>query len=98
MNRFNLTDELLVLIGFLLTSAQGLLNEPKSYGSARLLEAGGRLLEIMDQQGMLDESLKKIRADIDRERFAAWNKEHLFVKLDEFALRWMELIRQRFNQ
>lgn len=91
-----LSDELLLLVGFLLTSARGLVDEPKTYGPSRLLDAAGRLLAMMDEQGMLDDSLREIRAEIDRERFGPMDEEGLFVKLDELALRWTELIADRF--
>jgi hypothetical protein len=92
----DLTNDLLLLVGFLLTSAHGLVDEPKSYGPTRLLDAAGRVLEMMDQQGMLDDSLREIRAEIDRELSASMDQERLLAKLDELALRWTESIADRF--
>jgi hypothetical protein len=89
-------NELLVLVGFLLTSAHGLVDEPKSYGPTRLLDAAGRVLAMMDEQGMLDDSLREIRAEINRELSASMDQERLLAKLDELALRWTELIADRF--
>lgn len=88
-----LSDQLLLLVGFLLTSAHGLVNEPETYGPVRLLDAAGRVLAMMDEQGMLDDSLRDIRAEIDHERFGPLDEEGLSVKLDQLALRWTELIR-----
>ena len=42
---------------------------------------------MMDEQGMLDDSLRDIRAEIDRERFGPVDEEGLSVKLDQLALR-----------
>jgi len=96
-NGEGLRDELLLLVGFLLTSARGLVDEPKSYGPSRLLDAVGRVLAMMDEQGMLDDSLREVRAEIDGERFGPMDEEGLFVKLlDELALRWTELMAGRF--
>jgi hypothetical protein len=92
----DLTNDLLLLVGFLLTSAHGLVDEPKSYGPTPLLDAAGRVLEMMDQQGMLDDSLREIRAEIDRELSASMDQERLLAKLDELALRWTESIADRF--
>ena len=91
-----LGTELLLLVGFLLTSARGLVDEPQSYGPSRLLEAGGRVLALMDQQGMLDAPLQAIRSDIDEERFGPMKDEEVLVaRLDELALRWTEVIATR---
>lgn len=96
MSSKTLSDELLLLVGFLLTSACGLVDEPKTYGPSRLLDAAGRVLAMMDEQGMLDGSLREIRAEIDRELSASMDEERLLAKLDELALRWTELIADRF--
>jgi hypothetical protein len=92
----DLTSDLLLLVGFLLTSAHGLVDEPKSYGPTRLLDAAGRVLAMMDERGMLDGSLREIRAEIDRELSASMDQERLLSKLDELALRWTDLIADRF--
>jgi hypothetical protein len=91
-----LRDELLLLVGFLLTSAHGLLDEPQSYGPARLLEAAGRLLEMMDEQGLIDDSLRVIKAEIDDERFGPMDEEGFPARLDHLALSWTESIADRF--
>jgi hypothetical protein len=92
----DLTGELLLLIGFMLTSAHGLVDEPKSYGPARLLEAAGRLLDLMEEGGMLDDSLKEIKGIIDNERFGPMDEEGFPARLDQLALRWTESIADRF--
>lgn len=92
----DLRNELLLLVGFLLTSAHGLVDEPESYGPTRLLDAAGRVLAMMDEQGMLDGSLREIRAEIDRELSASMDRERLLARLDELALQWTELIADRF--
>jgi len=71
-------------------------DEPKSYGPTRLLDAAGRVLAMMDEKGMLDDSLTDVRAEIDRELSASMDQERLLAKLDELALRWTELIADRF--
>ncbi|MGB3906688.1 MAG: DUF6092 family protein [Anaerolineae bacterium] len=96
MSTDNFENELLLLVGFLLTSAHGLVDEPRSYGPTRLLDAAGRLLAMMDERGMLDGSLREIRAEIDCELSASMDQERLLAKLDELALRWTELIADRF--
>jgi hypothetical protein len=89
-------DELLLLIGFLLTSAHGLFDEPKSYGPARLLETAGRLLDMMEEQGMLDDSLREVKAAIENERYGPMDEEAFPDRVDDLALRWTESIAERF--
>lgn len=95
-NNEPLRDELLLLVGFMLTSAHGLVDEPPSYGPARLLEAAGRLLDMMDEQGLLDDSLRGIKAAIDEERFGPMEEEGFPGRLDRLALRWTDLLAERF--
>lgn len=96
MTTEDLTGELLLLIGFMLTSAHGLVDEPKSYGPARLVEAAGRLLDMMEERGMLDDSLKEIKGIIDNERFGPMDEEGFPARLDQLALTWTESIADRF--
>ena len=96
MTNDDLSEEFFMLVGFLLTSANGLIDEPKSYGPSRLLDAAGRVLAIMDQQGMLDDPLKELKIQIDRERFNSMDEERLLARTDELALWWTELISDRF--
>lgn len=42
---------------------------------------------MMDEQGMLHDSLMDMRAEIDRERFGPMDEEGLLVKFDQLALR-----------
>jgi hypothetical protein len=88
----NLREDLTLLVGFMLTSAHGLVTEPQSYGPARLLDTAGRVLETMDEQGLLDDSLKEIKAEIDRERFGPMDDEGFVARLDALALKWTEAL------
>ena len=91
-----LRDELLLQVGFMLTSAHGLVDEPQSYGPARLLEAAGRLLNMMEEQGLLDDSLQEIKETIDNERFGPMDEEGFPARLDQLALTWTESLADRF--
>jgi hypothetical protein len=92
----DLRDELLLLVGFMLTSARGLVEEPKSYGPSRLLDAAGRVLDTMDEQSMLDQSLQEIKAQIDDERFGPMDDEGFVARLDDLAVNWTESIADKF--
>jgi len=91
-----LRDELLLLVGFMLTSARGLVEEPKSYGPSRLLDAAVRVLDTMDEQIMLDQSLQEIKAQIDDERFGPMDDEGFVARLDDLAVNWTESIADMF--
>ena len=96
MTTEDLRDELLLLVGFMLTSARGLVEEPKSYGPSRLLDAAGRVLEMMEEHGMLDQSLQEIKAQIDDERFGPMDDEGFVARLDDLAVNWTESIADMF--
>lgn len=53
----DLKEDLFYLIGYLVTSARGLYDEPPEYGIFRLIDATTRLLKIMDDCGLADEFL-----------------------------------------
>ena len=96
MTTEDLRDELLLLVGFMLTSARGLVEEPKSYGPSRLLDAAGRVLDTMDEQSMLDQSLQEIKTQIDDERFGPMDDEGFVARLDDLAVNWTESIADKF--
>jgi hypothetical protein len=91
-----LRDELLLLVGFMLTSAHGLVDEPASYGPSRLLEGAGRVLDMMEEHGLLDDSLNEIKRAIDDERFGPMDERDFAARLDQLALGWTKLIADRF--
>jgi len=92
----DLRDDLLLLVGFMLTSARGLVEEPKGYGPSRLLDAAGRVLDMMEEHGMLDQSLQEIKAQIDDERFGPMDDEGFVARLDDLAVNWTESIADKF--
>lgn len=66
------------MIVYLVTSARGCMDEPKIYGSLRLLDSTSMLYELMDQEdidiGKLDKIIDKINENkhicmMDREAF-----------------------------
>ncbi len=60
-----LSEELFELLSFMISSAQGLFEEPQSYGPLRLLEAAKRLVEIMEKHGLAGEAERRIRSLIE---------------------------------
>jgi hypothetical protein len=88
-------DDLLLLLGYLLSSAQGLANEPKSYSPFRLLDAAGRLLEIMEEHGMGDDFTKRILEQIDEERFGPSHEGKGLELADQLSLEFAEYLKAK---
>jgi len=84
-------DELLDLSCYILTSARGLMDEPKEYCSLRILEIFSRLITILDKYGLSNEFLKKERDKIDREKEKVTESEEKFREfLDNIILEFTE--------
>ncbi len=92
-----LKRELFLLVGYLLTSAHGLYKEPHGYGPFRLLDAAGRLLALMQAQGLSDPFLKEIEGQIEKERFGASDDQGLQKTLDQICLHYAEELKQRIE-
>jgi hypothetical protein len=91
----SLKHDLFLLLGFLLTSAHGLYDEPASYGPFRLVDAAGRLLELMQAQNLSDPFLQQLGEELARERFAAMSDPPLRQILDEWVMRYTEELKER---
>lgn len=90
-----LQKELFLFLGYLLTSAHGLYDEPAGYGPFRLLDSSGRLLEIMQSHGLGDPSLQQFKDMIEKERFGTSDDDQLRLRLDELVIRYTEELKQR---
>ncbi len=88
-------DDLFLLLGYLLTSARGLADEPKSYGPFRLLDAAGRLLEIMKEHGMDDDFTKRALEQIDEVRFGPDDDERRLKLADQLSREFAEYLKAK---
>ncbi|MEU7226089.1 DUF6092 family protein [Streptomyces chrestomyceticus] len=61
----DLTDDIVLLAAFLLSSAHGLLDEPPAYGPARCADGARRALELLDAYGEPDPALLNIRTRLE---------------------------------
>lgn len=52
------------LVGFLVASARGLMDEPADYGPMRLLDAAERLVDALEEQGLTTAQTAAIRDGI----------------------------------
>ena len=77
-----LNRELMELIGYMITSARGLVDEPKSYGPFRLIEGVSRLCETLQGQDGADrEFLGELKATIDETKFVLMTDLEAFVEM-----------------
>lgn len=88
MNPEELREGLLVLAGYLLSSAHGLYDEPANYGPFRLVDAAGRLLGIMEAAGLGDAFLAELRQAIEAHRFGRSDDQALRAFLDQACVRF----------
>jgi hypothetical protein len=98
MNEETLRHDLFLLVGYLLTSAHGLYDEPKGYGPFRLLDAAGRLLTTMQTQGLSDPFLRQLEQTITAERVGHSDDEQLRGVLDNLCTEYAVELKRRVSQ
>ncbi len=91
-----LSDELFLLLSYLLTSAQGLVGEPADYGVFRMIDASGRLLEIMETYGLSDEFTSQLKEAIDAEREGSMDNERQNRNLNDWVLQVANYLNQKY--
>jgi hypothetical protein len=97
MNDETLRRDLFLLIGYLLTSAHGLYEEPPGYGPFRLIDTAGRLLALMETHGLADPFLTQLERTITSERFGHSNDEELRGTLNELCLQYAAELERRLS-
>jgi hypothetical protein len=97
MNTDELREDLVNLVGYLLTSAHGLYDEPAGYGPFRMLDAVGRLLIIMEAAKLADPFLMQLRQDIDENRFGSGDDQALRSFLDQACLQYAVGLKGRMD-
>ena len=97
MNTDELREDLINLVGYLLTSAHGLYDEPAGYGPFRMLDAVGRLLIIMEAAKLADPFLMQLRQDIDENRFGSSDDQALRAFLDQACLQYAAGLKGRMD-
>jgi hypothetical protein len=87
--------ELFYLISYMITSARGLYDEPEDYGVFRLLDAAGRVLDLMESQDLLDPFLVDLKGSIDEEREGEMDPDRQRERVDAMVLRIAEELQRR---
>ena len=91
-------EDLRLMVGYLLTSAHGLYDEPPGYGPFRLMDTAGRLLAIMEVHGLTDPFLLELKEEIDAERFGYSSDEELRATLDEMCRKYAKNIKKVYPE
>ena len=96
MNDQSYQRDLSLLVGYLLTSAHGLYEEPVGYAPFRLLDTAGRLLAIMAAHGLDDPFFQELKEKIDAERTGHSSDEELRHTLDELCQQVAHELKKRY--
>ena len=86
MDENDLKNELFYLAAYMVTSARGLYDEPADYGIFRLVDTAGRLLAIMEAQGLHDSFTNRLKEGLDEVRTGGMDEEAKRKRLDEMIL------------
>jgi hypothetical protein len=88
--------ELMDLMGFMITSARGLLDEPQLYGPFRLIDGASKLCAIMENRVEADnELLARLRDKIDEGKFSVMTDVDTFTSmLDEVVLDFTKKLKE----
>lgn len=87
--------EMYALLGFLLTSARGLIEEPVEYGPMRLMEAASRLCTLIaTNESYSNETVSHLKSAIDSCK-AEVSTETLTRTLDEIILIYTRRLKQK---
>jgi hypothetical protein len=97
MQTAELKAELFYLVAYMITGARGLYDEPPEYGTFRLLDASGRLLEIMQTGGWLDPFLARLKEEVDEEREGEMDDARQRQRLDQWVVEIAHEMQQRLT-
>jgi len=74
-------------LGYLATSACGLLSEPAAYGPYRLIDFLGRLIDTMDRFGLAEPKLRTVRRLVEDGKLSVMDDPGTFRRVLDEALR-----------
>jgi len=91
-----LNRDLMELIGYMITSARGLVDEPKSYGPFRLIEGVSRLCgTLAKEQGTDRMFLEELQRTIDEGKFVLMTDPQAFeAMLDRAVVLYTRKLKQ----
>lgn len=91
MNNCELKTSAHKLICYMASSACNLVGEPHLYGPFRLVDASSRLIDILEKEGAIDQTLLDARAMIEDNKYLVMNDEKAFADfLNKLVLKLVE--------
>ena len=92
MSEHTLQAGLFDLIGYMLTSARGLMDEPRTYGPFRLIDGVSRLCALLEQEDTpYGEFFTVLRKKIEGGKLSVMTDEKAFVGLlDDLVLEYTQ--------
>jgi hypothetical protein len=97
MTNDTLANELFDLVGYMLTSARGLIDEPPLYGPFRLIDGVSRLCDILTREENEDETFyKDLKTKIEERKYSVMTDTDSFIDLmDELVLDFTKKLKKR---
>jgi len=96
MGEININNqkEFFKLISYMVTSARGCIDEPKIYGSFRLLDSICKLYNILEKKKLIeDDKLKEVINKIEDNKYNSFkNKDKFINSLDMIILDLVDLM------
>lgn len=86
MDKHVFEDKIFELVSFMIVSGRNLLEEPTRYGPFRLVDAVGRLINILEDADMSSERLRSIRDKIEEGKYSAMGTEKEFEEFLEASV------------
>lgn len=89
-----ITEELVLLAAYLLSSGRGLLEEPQLYGPLRCIDAARRVLAVVEASGGGDERLTALHTELQECMCGPMTEKNLAAFLDGLIGRLARLLRE----
>jgi hypothetical protein len=95
-NKDDLRNEIFELLCFMLSSARGLIDEPKAYGPFRIIDSVSRLITILEKHQLADDFLIKEKRKIEEGKYSVMDGEEKFKEfLDALMVDFAEELKKR---
>lgn len=74
--------EIIKILAYMVTSARGCIDEPKIYGSFRLIDSMSKLYSTLEKDNLIeDEDVLKIIEKIEKKKYSCMGDEKEFVTM-----------------
>jgi hypothetical protein len=88
VDKDELQEDIYHWVGFMLTSARALYQEPADYRGIRLLDSTERLISILENHGLADDFMTHVREELKLEKEGSVNESHRKELIDKLILEY----------